>query len=151
MSETKANNPIADSEKDIKRVKSSGKGKASRSGRSSKKKNTVAKRHKRKSGIWNTVKDGRSMSLTFFKRNGWLIVLAMVAVIWLISQRYSNQSRMEEIRGLEKELRRAESRKLDAKADYMGLIRERRMREFMQLNNLRISYQEQPPEILPSE
>lgn len=109
-----------------------------------------APKKRRRSGLWYTIKDGRSMSLTFFKRNGWLILLAMVAVIWLISQRYSNQSRMEEIKGLEKELRRAESRKLDAKAEYMSLIRESRMRQLMDSNNLRISYQEQPPYILPS-
>lgn len=124
---------------------------SSRRRRKSASKSTPAKRRKNRSGLWHTLKDGRSMSLTFFKRNGWLILLAMVAVIWLISQRYSNQSRMEEIRGLEKELRRAESRKLDAKADYMSLIRESRMRELMEQNNLTISYQEQPPYILSAE
>lgn len=108
------------------------------------------KKKRKRTGLWYVIRDGRSMSLTFFKRNGWLILLAMVAVIWLISQRYSNQSRMEEIKGLEKELRRAESRQLDAKAEYMSLIRESRMRQLMDSNNLRISYQEQPPYILPS-
>lgn len=102
-------------------------------------------------GLWRTIRDGRSLSLTFFKRNGWLILLAMVAVIWLISQRYTNQSRMEEIKRLEKELRRAESAQLDAKADYMSLIRESKMRELMERNNLSISYQEQPPFVLSSD
>ena len=112
-----------------------------------------ASQKRKNSGVsaWQTFKEGRSMSLSFFKRNGWLILLAMAAVIWLISQRYSNQSRMEEIKNLEKELRRAESRKLDAKAEYMSLIRESRMRELMEKNNLTISYQEQPPYILNKE
>lgn len=99
-------------------------------------------------GAWYMLKDGRSMSLSFFKRNGWLILMAMVAVIWLISQRYSNQSRMEHIKGLQKELRRAESEKLDAKADYMSLIRETEMRRLMKENNLNLDYQEQPPYVL---
>lgn len=110
-----------------------------------------SKQNGKKTGVWRTIKDGRSMSLTFFRRNGWLILLVIVAVIWLISQRYTNQSRMEEIKSLQKELRRAESRKLDAKAEYMTLIRETRMRELMERNNLHISYQEQPPYILPAE
>lgn len=104
------------------------------------------KRRRRKGlGAWYMLKDGRSMSLTFFRRNGWLILLAVVAVIWLISQRYSNQSRMEKIKSLEKELTRAESEKLDAKADYMSLIRETRMRELMQQKRLDLQYQETPP------
>lgn len=151
MSETKATKSAVDTENTGKRGRAAGKEKSTRTGRRSEKKSAAAKRRRKGTGVWYMVKNGRSMSLTFFKRNGWLIVLAMVAIIWLISQRYSNQSRMEEIRGLEKTLRRAESRKLDAKADYMSLIRESRMRELMERNNLTISYQEQPPYILPSE
>lgn len=100
---------------------------------------------RRSPNAWNRIRDGRSMSLTFFKHNGWLILLAMAAVIWLISQRYSNQSRMEQIKALEKELRRAESQKLDAKAEYMSLIRESEMRRLMQDKGLNLDYQERPP------
>lgn len=111
----------------------------------------TAATRKKNFNLWSTFRDGRSLSLTFFKRNGWLILLAMVAVIWLISQRYTNQSRMEEIKKLEKTLRKAQSQHLDAKAQYMSLIRESRMRELMKENGLELSYQEQPPYILSSD
>lgn len=139
----------------IKAVKDSGvekkvKKKASGSSKPQNDSKKDKKRKKKGNDVWYTIKSGQSMSLTFFKRNGWLILLVVVAVIWLISQRYSNKSRMEEIKALEKELRLSESKMLDAKAEYMSLIRESRMKELMESNNLRISYQEQPPYILPS-
>jgi hypothetical protein len=115
-------------------------------------KTTAAKRKKKNNrNLWRTFKDGRALSLSFFKRNGWLIILVMVAVIWLISQRYSNQSKMQQIKQLERELKHAESDKLDAKSDYMTLIRENEMRTLMRENHLDLDYQEQPPYIIPAD
>lgn len=104
----------------------------------------------RKQGLqaWHVFKDGRSVSLTFFRRNGWLIIISIVTVIWLMSQRYTNQSSMQNIKSLEKELRRSESEKLNAKAEYMSLIRETEMRKLMQRNRLNLDYQDRPPYIL---
>ncbi len=110
------------------------------------------KRQRRKAlGFWYTFKDGRALSLAFFKRNAWLILLTMVALVWLMSQRYSNQSKMQEIKTLEKELRRAESDELDAKAEYMSLIRENEMRKLMDKAGLDLDYQEKPPYVVAAE
>lgn len=88
------------------------------------------------------------MSLTFFRRNGWLILIVVVAAVWLTSQRYSNQTRMEKIKGLEEELTKAESQMLDAKSEYMGMIRETKMIELMKEKKLDLQYKEAPPYVI---
>lgn len=107
-----------------------------------------SKKKKNNRNPWYTFKDGRSMSLTFFRRNGWLILIVVVAAVWLTSQRYSNQTRMEKIKGLEEELTKAESQMLDAKSEYMGMIRETKMIELMKEKKLDLQYKEAPPYII---
>lgn len=107
-----------------------------------------SKKKKNNRNPWYTFKDGRSMSLTFFRRNGWLILIVVVAAVWLTSQRYSNQTRMEKIKGLEEELTKAESQMLDAKSEYMGMIRETKMIELMKEKKLDLQYKEAPPYVI---
>lgn len=107
-----------------------------------------SKKKKNNRNPWFIFKDGRSMSLTFFRRNGWLILIVVVAAVWLTSQRYSNQTRMEKIKGLEEELTKAESQMLDAKSEYMGMIRETKMIELMKEKKLDLQYKEAPPYII---
>ena len=50
------------------------------------------------------MREGTPLSIDFFKRHAWFILIAMVVVIALIGQRYTNKSKMREIRELTKEL-----------------------------------------------
>lgn len=101
--------------------------------------------------FWYDFKDGRALSLKFFKHNGWIIMLAIIGLIWLMSQRYSNHAKMQEINKLEKELRRVKSEEIDAKANYMNLIRENEMRKLMRDAGLHIDYGEAPPYVVASQ
>ena len=56
-------------------------------------------------GFWlRSMREGTPLSIDFFKRHAWFILIAMVVVIALIGQRYTNKSKMREIRELTKEL-----------------------------------------------
>lgn len=97
-------------------------------------------------GSWvNDLRYGRSLSLEFFRHNAWLIVAMLVAVISLIGLRYKTKTKMQEIKTLNKQLKQAESAKLQEKAAYMSLIRETEMRRLIQEKGLQLTFQEQPP------
>lgn len=95
--------------------------------------------------IIRIVKDGRPLSLDFFRNHAWLILISVVVVLALIGQRYSNQSKMVQIKRLEKELAKSKSNQVARKAEYMSLIRENEMRRLLRTHNLDLDYQEQPP------
>ncbi len=104
---------------------------------------------KKPPGVFGTITGGRLLSLELFKRHGWLILIALVVVIALIGQRYTNQTKMEEIKKLHKELELQQSIQLNEKAKYMSLIRENEMRRLLREQHLDLDYQEQPPYIIP--
>ncbi|MCM1225068.1 MAG: FtsL-like putative cell division protein, partial [Lachnospiraceae bacterium] len=83
-----------------------------------------------------------------FKRHGWFILIATVIVIALIGQRYTNQTKMQEIKRLEKELAQSKSIEINEKAKYMSLIRENEMRKLLKEKHLDLDYQEQPPYVI---
>lgn len=88
------------------------------------------------------------VSLELFKRHGWFIFIATVIIIALIGQRYTNQTKMEEIKRLEKQLATSKSIEINEKARYKSLIRENEMRKLLRERNLDLDYQQQPPYIL---
>lgn len=96
-----------------------------------------------------TLREGRLLSIELFKRHGWLILIATVVVIALIGQRYTNQTKMEEIKRLNKELELAKSIQINEKAEYMSLIRENEMIRLLHEQHLDLDYQEQPPYVIP--
>ena len=91
------------------------------------------------------VRYGRSLSVEFFKRNAWLLMIIMVSMLALMGLRYKTKTKMEEIKRLTTELQIAESSKLQEKAAYMSLIRETEMRRLVEENGLGLEFQEQPP------
>lgn len=91
------------------------------------------------------LKQGRALSIDFFRRNAWLMIVIMVAVLSLMGLRYKTKSKMAEIKKLEIELTRAESSKLQEKAAYMSLIRETEMGRLVREKGLGLEYREQPP------
>ena len=88
---------------------------------------------------------GRTLSIEFFRKNAWLLMLFVVAIIALMGLRYKTKTKMEEIKRLNVELQRAESSKLQEKAAYMSLIRETEMKKLVDQQGLGLQFQEYPP------
>ncbi len=104
------------------------------------------------SGGWlSGLRYGQSVSLTFFRRNAWLLLTIIVSLVALMGLRYKTKTKMQEIRSLEKELVRAESSKLQEKAAYMSLIRESEMQRLVDEKHLGLTFQEKPPYTLVCE
>lgn len=99
----------------------------------------------RKSSWVNEMRQGRTISVEFFKNNAWLLIIILVSVIALIGLRYKTKTKMEEIKKLTTELSKAESNKLQEKSKYMSLIRETEMRRMVREKGLPLEFQEQPP------
>ena len=91
------------------------------------------------------VRYGRSLSVEFFRKNAWLLMIIVISMISLMGLRYKTKTKMEEIKRLTNELQLAESSKLQEKAAYMSLIREIEMRRLVEENHLGLQFQEQPP------
>ena len=102
----------------------------------------------RKNASVNLVKDmryGRTLSIDFFRKNGWLLMIFVVAIIALMGLRYKTKTRMEEIKRLNQQLQMAKSSKLQEKAAYMSLIREAEMKKLVEEKGLGLQFQENPP------
>lgn len=103
-------------------------------------------RNKKVVTAWvSDVRYGRSLSVEFFKKNAWLLMIFVVAMLALMGLRYKTKTNMAEIQKLSAELQIAESSKLQEKAAYMSLIRETEMRRLVMENGLGLEFQEQPP------
>lgn len=130
-------------------------------GKSNSKKGTDSKGKKKKgfgASVTDTVKhntdtlrSGRAISLEFFKRNAWMIIAILTALIGVMGLRYRTKTRMSEIKQLNKELQRAESDKLNEKAWYMTLIRETELTRLTTDKRLGLRYQEEPPIVIECE
>lgn len=88
---------------------------------------------------------GRTISVEFFRKNAWIMLVFVVAIIALMGLRYNTKTKMEEIKRLTEELQRVESSKLQEKSDYMSLIRETEMKRLVDEKELGLSFQEFPP------
>lgn len=93
----------------------------------------------------DNIRFGRTVSIDFFKRNAWAIILFIAALISVMGVRYQTKTRMSEIKQLTRELQRAESYKLQEKARYMTLIRETELTRLTSEKRLGLKYQEEPP------
>ena len=58
------------------------------------------------------IREGRILSLQFFKNNAGLLLIGIVAILALIGLRYSTQTKMQQIKKLTAELEIAESEKV---------------------------------------
>lgn len=123
-----------------------------------KKKGTEEKKKKKRgfgAAVTNTVKrntedlrDGRAVSIEFFKRNAWILIAILTALIAVMGLRYRTKTRMTEIKQLNRQLERAESEKLHEKAWYMTLIRETELTRLTTERRLGLRYQEEPPVVI---
>lgn len=94
------------------------------------------------------IRSGQAVSLEFFKRNAWMIIAILTALIGVMGLRYRTKARMTEIKQLNRELQRAESYKLQEKARYMTLIRETELTKLTSEKHLGLLYQEEPPVVI---
>ena len=97
------------------------------------------------------LREGRAVSLEFFKRNAWMIIAIITALIGVMGLRYRTKTRMSEIKVLNRELQRAESEKLHEKAWYMTLIRETELTRLTTEKRLGLRFQEEPPIVIECE
>lgn len=97
------------------------------------------------------LREGRAVSLEFFKRNAWMIIAIITALIGVMGLRYRTKTRMSEIKVLNRELQRAESEKLHEKAWYMTLIRETELTRLTTEKRLGLRFQEEPPVVIECE
>lgn len=99
----------------------------------------------RKKKLLKNLRNGRSISIVYFRKHAWLLIGIMVVVLSLMGLRYKTKTRMKEIKNLTEKLKQAESDKLREKKEYMTLIRQTRMNELVSKNHLGLIHQEQPP------
>lgn len=93
----------------------------------------------------NNVRYGRALSVDFFRRNAWLLLVIVVTIISLIGLRYKTKTKMGQIKRLQTELEHAQSEKLREKSDYMTLIRESEMKRLVNEKGLGLEFRDQPP------
>ena len=113
-----------------------------------KKNKDKAKKQNSKSVKLSLMKDmryGRTLSIEFFRKNAWLLMIFVVAILSLMGLRYKTKTKMEEIKKLTTELQRAQSSKLQEKAASMSLIRETEMQKLVSEHGLGLQFQEFPP------
>lgn len=94
---------------------------------------------------YSAIIEGRLVSGDFFARH-WLqifVILAMVLVY--ITNRYSCQRSMEEIRRLHNRLDIVQTESYRVRGEYMGRIRESQMRRTLDSLGLDLSVQNRPP------
>ncbi|MCM1153368.1 MAG: FtsL-like putative cell division protein [Muribaculum sp.] len=94
--------------------------------------------------ILTDLRYGRSLSVDFFRKNAWLLILIVVLTLSLMGLRYNTKMKMKEINKLENALLRARSEKLREKSQYMTLIRESEMHRLVQQKGLGLEFQEDP-------
>lgn len=105
-------------------------------------------------GWINDIRYGKTVSVSFFKNNAWLLILFVAIVIALIGVKYKTRTKMAEIKTLENELVESQTNMLREKSAYMTLIRETEMLRLVQKNHLGLVFQEEPPydlELIPNE
>lgn len=98
-----------------------------------------------KLSLMKDMRYGRTLSIEFFRKNAWLLMIFVVAILSLMGLRYKTKTKMEEIKKLTTELQRAQSSKLQEKAAYMSLIRETEMQKLVSEHGLGLQFQEFPP------
>lgn len=94
---------------------------------------------------------GQIVSSDFFARN-WMAMLLVVAMLLVyIAGKYTCQTKMEQVRSLQREYETVKTERIRARSDYMGRIRESAMQEMVDTLHLGLSVREYPPYIVEEE
>lgn len=96
-------------------------------------------------GLFNRLLEGRLVSAEFFVRH-WLQIFVLLAMILVyITNRYSCQRSMEQIRQLHNRLDIVQTESYRIRGEYMGRIRESQMRQQLDSLGLDLAVQSRPP------
>lgn len=99
----------------------------------------------KKDNIFTRIIEGRLVTGTFFARH-WLQILVIISMMLVyITNRYSCQRSMEEIRSLNERLSIVQSESYRVRGLYMSRIRESEMREMLDTLHMGLSVQSRPP------
>lgn len=95
--------------------------------------------------LWSRLVEGRLVSGDFFTRY-WLQIFVIVAMVLVyITNRYSCQRSMEEIRNLNNRLDVVQTESYRVRGAYMGRIRESSMRQMLDTLGMELAVQNRPP------
>lgn len=106
---------------------------------------------KEKNSILRTVLRGRVLSSDIFSRHWLFIVTLMVVVMIYITDKYENQTSMEEIRRLNGVLEVAKTECVRARSTFMSRTRESHMQHLVDSLSLGLYVQDRPPYQLTSD
>lgn len=94
---------------------------------------------------------GQIVSSDFFARNWMAMLLVVVMILVYIAGKYTCQTKMEQVRSLQRELETVRTERIRARSDYMGRIRESAMQEMVDTLRLGLCVREYPPYIVEAE
>jgi len=95
--------------------------------------------------LWSRLVEGRLVSGAFFARY-WLQIFVIISMVLVyITNRYSCQRSMEQIRTLNNRLDIVQTESYRVRGEYMSRIRESSMREMLDTLGIDIDVQTQPP------
>lgn len=99
----------------------------------------------KKDNIFVRLVQGTLVSGTFFAHNWGKILIVVFMVLLYITNRYSCQRYMSDIRQLNERLNIVRSESYRVRGEYMSRIRESEMREMLDSMHMGLSVQPQPP------
>lgn len=88
---------------------------------------------------------GRVVSSDFFARNGFAILVIVALSLVYISSKYTCQTKMEQVRRLDKELEVIKAECVSERSRYMSKVRETAMQQLVDTLGLDLAVQEAPP------
>lgn len=95
--------------------------------------------------IFSRILHGQLISLELFARNWLLVLTGVVLMLMYITNKYNTQTKMEEIRALNRELQIVKTERIRIRSAYMSRIRESGMQELVDSLGLGLTIRERPP------
>lgn len=118
---------------------------------STRKNNSETSKTETSSSMLRQVMFGQVVSSDFFARN-WVAMMLIVAMILVyIAGKYTCQTKMEQVRRLNRELETVRAERIRAKSEYMGKIRESAMQGMVDTLHLGLRIQEYPPFVIETD
>ena len=95
--------------------------------------------------IFSRILHGQLISLELFARNWLLVLTGVVLLLMYITNKYNTQTKMEEIRALNRELQIVKTERIRIRSAYMSRILESGMQELVDSLGLGLTIRERPP------
>jgi hypothetical protein len=105
-------------------------------------------RRQNSSNVLRQVLHGQVVSSDFFARHWMIMAVVMFLILIYIAGKYTCQTKMEEVRRLDRELEIVRAERVRVKSDYMSRVRESSMQQLVDTFHLGLSVAENPPYII---